>query len=62
MWTLLLIPAVLAAMGMLLWATDALDCGLSRRRLRTSMDAASPEEAEELVARHGAVLLRSTSK
>jgi hypothetical protein len=61
MWTLLLIPAVLAGMGALLWLTDALDCGLSRRRVRASIQAATPEEAEEVVAQHGDVLLRRSN-
>ena len=58
MWTLLLIPAVLGAMGALLWLTDALDCGLSRRRVRISLEAATPEEAEAAVVRNTDLLLR----
>ena len=35
-----------------------LDEGLSRRRVRISVETATPDEAEETVARHGDVLLR----
>ena len=59
MWTLLLIPAVLAGMSALLWLTDALDSGLTRRRVRTSVVVtATPEEAEAVVSRHSDALLR----